>query len=79
MNRILWAVTLCALTLGLSACGEKPQVAGKQVRGSEPSWQGPTTVFTVPGWKVGDEGSWAAHMQARANGQNENVRLGVSR
>ena len=80
MSRILWVATLFALTLGLGACGEKPQVsAGNQIRGSAPGWQGPSTVFTVSGWKVGDERSWAAHMQARAQAQNEHVRLGVSR
>lgn len=80
MSRAFWTVTLSALTLGLAACGEKPQqLAGQQIRGSAPSWQGPATVFTVAGWKVGDERSWAAHMQARAQGQNENVRLGTSR
>jgi hypothetical protein len=80
MSRMLWVATLSALTLGLAACGEKPQVsAGNQIRGSAPGWQGPSTVFTVSGWKVGDERSWAAHMQARAQSQNEYVRLGASR
>jgi hypothetical protein len=80
MSRTFLVVTLSALALGLGACGEKPQaLAGQQIRGSGPSWQGPATVFTVPGWKVGDERSWNAHMQARAQGQNENVRLGASR
>ena len=80
MSRAFRAATLCVLTLGLGACGEKPQVvAGQQISGSAPSWQGPATVFTVSGWKVGDERSWNAHMQTRAQGQNENVRLGTSR
>lgn len=80
MSRIFWAVSLSALALGLGACGEKPQeLAGRQISGSAPSWQGPTTVFTVSGWKVGDERSWDAHMQARAQAQNELVRLGASR
>ncbi len=80
MSRIFWAVSLSALALGLGACGEKPQeLAGRQISGSAPSWQGPTTVFTVSGWKVGDERSWDAHMLARAQAQNELVRLGASR
>jgi hypothetical protein len=74
------AVTLSALTLALVACGDKPQQgAGQTIRGSAPNWQGPTTAFTVSGWKVGDDASWAAHMQTRAQAQNEHVRLGVSR
>jgi hypothetical protein len=80
MSRVLGAVMLSALMLGLAACGDRPQeLAGNQISGSKPSWQGPATQFTVSGWKVGDERSWAAHMQTRAQGQNENVRLGVSR
>jgi hypothetical protein len=80
MRRTHWVLALSALAWGLAACGEKPQaLAGQQIRGSEPSWQGPATVFTVSGWTVGDQRSWQAHMQARAQSQNENVRLGASR
>jgi hypothetical protein len=80
MRRTRWVLAVSALALGLVACGEKPQaLAGHQIRGSEPSWQGPATAFTAPGWTVGDRASWQAHMQARAQSQNENVRLGVSR
>jgi hypothetical protein len=80
MSRVFWVVTLSALTLGLVACGERPQeLAGRQIRGSAPNWQGPATVFTASGWKVGDERSWDAHMQTRAQAQNEQVRLGTSR
>jgi hypothetical protein len=80
MSRALRAGALSVLTLGLMACGDRPQqLAGQQVGGSAPSWQGPVTAFTVSGWKVGDERSWNAHMQTRAQGQNENVRLGTSR
>jgi hypothetical protein len=80
VKRAFRVVSMLVLAAGLAACGDRPQErAGKQIGGSAPSWQGPTTSFTVPGWKVGDERSWAAHMQARAQGQNENVRLGTSR
>jgi hypothetical protein len=80
MRRTHGVLMLVALASGLAACGEKPQaLAGKQISGSPPSWQGPATVFSVPGWKVGDQLSWQAHMQARAQAQNENVRLGMSR
>ena len=80
MKRVFLLLPGLALTLGVAACGDRPQErAGHQDRGSAPAWQGPTTVFTVSGWKVGDERSWAAHLQTRAQGQNENVRLGASR
>ena len=78
MRRILGCLALCALTVGLGACGERPQEgAGRQIRGSEPAWQGPATAFTVPGWTVGDRNSWQAQLQTRAQAQNENVRLGA--
>jgi len=80
MRRTHWVLALVALASGLAACGEKPQsLAGKQISGSPPSWQGPSTVFTASGWAVGDQRSWQTHMQARAQAQNENVRLGMSR
>jgi len=67
---------LMLLALALAGCGERPQeMAGVQFRGSVPSWQGPATVFTVPGWKVGDQRSWSQHMQTRAQGQNEFARI----
>jgi hypothetical protein len=80
MSWTFWVAALSTLALGLAACAEKPQEsAGQRIRGSAPNWQGPVTTFTVPGWKAGDERSWGAHMQARAQAQNEHVRLGVSR
>ena len=80
MRRSHWVLTLSALTLGLAACSEKPQeFAGGQITGSAASWQGPASAFTVSGWTVGDQGSWQAHMQTRAQAQNEHVRLGGSR
>jgi len=79
MSRTFWVAALSTLALGLAACAEKPQEsAGQRIRGSAPNWQGPATVFTVSGWKVGDERSWNTQMQVRAQGQNENVRLGTS-
>ena len=48
MRRTHWVLALVALASGLAACGEKPQsLAGKQISGSPPSWQGPSTVFTA--------------------------------
>jgi len=62
--------------LALAACSERPQeMTGQTIRGSVPSWQGPASAFTAPGWKVGDQGSWSQHMQTRAQGQNEFARI----
>jgi ABC-type glycerol-3-phosphate transport system substrate-binding protein len=69
MRRSHRLLALSVLALGLAACGERPQeLAGR-----------PASVFTVSGWTVGDQGSWQSHMQARAQAQNEHVRLGGSR
>ena len=71
--------TLAALmlsALALAGCSERPQeMAGQTIRGSTPSWQGPATAFTTPGWKVGDQGNWTQQMQTRAQGQNEFSRI----
>ncbi len=68
---------LCVLSaLVFAGCGDKPQDrAGMTITGSPPSWQGPATAFTAPGWKVGDQNSWNQHMQTRAQGQNEFARI----
>ena len=67
---------LMVSALAVAGCGERPQeMAGQQFRGSTPSWQGPATAFTAPGWKVGDQASWTQHMQTRAQGQNEFARI----
>ncbi|MBX3642578.1 MAG: hypothetical protein KF720_05845 [Rubrivivax sp.] len=68
------------LALALVGCSERPQsLAGQQVRGSAPAWEGPTTAFTAPGWKVGDQESWKQQLQTRAQGQNEFVRMAPGR
>jgi hypothetical protein len=80
MRRTPYVLALSALLLGLGACSERPQeLAGRQISGGAPAWQGPTTPLTAPGWTVGDQRSWQAHMQTRAQAQNEYVRLGQAR
>jgi hypothetical protein len=68
---------LCVLSAwALAGCGDRSQEsAGGTIIGSAPSWQGPATGFTAPGWKVGDQGSWNQHMQTRTQGQNEFARI----
>ena len=74
-----FAVSVLAIW-ALAGCGERPQeMAGQTIPTGKPSWQGPTTVFTVPGWKVGDQASWTQHMQTRAQGQNEFARINPGR
>ncbi|WP_298435374.1 hypothetical protein [Ottowia sp.] len=68
-----------ALALGLlGGCSEKPQnlVEGGGSR-SSPAYQGTgVAAFTAPGWKAGDETSWAHELRARGQwGQNEFTRI----
>jgi hypothetical protein len=73
-------VALMLSALALAACSERPQErAGQTIKGSAPSWQGPATAFTAPGWTVGDQASWTQHMQTRAQGQNEYARIAPGR
>jgi hypothetical protein len=56
----------------LAACSERPQeLTGKTGKDRAPAWDGPSTAFTVPGWKVGDRASWDNQMQVRAQTMNE--------
>ncbi|KQX93824.1 hypothetical protein ASD34_24005 [Variovorax sp. Root473] len=77
------AVMLCALASGtmlLAACSEKPQTNAEGVKYDAVPWSGTGTqantgtVFTAPGWKVGDKASWEQQIKTRSNGQNEYTR-----
>jgi len=85
------AAALLAL-LGLAGlmagCGEKPQTNAEGVKHDTPPYGGTSTgtgtgnaaqagtVFTAPGWKVGDKATWEEHMKTRAqNGMNEYNRI----
>jgi hypothetical protein len=65
-----------ALLLSLIACGEKPQTAGTRKSDARPS-DGPASVYSVAGWKAGDNAAWESQMRARAQSQNEYVRTGA--
>ena len=76
-------VMLAALASGamlLAACGEKPQTNAEGVKYDAVPWSGTGTqantgtVFTAPGWKVGDKASWEQQIKTRSNGQNEYTR-----
>ena len=77
------ALTLLALASGallLAACTEKPQTNAEGVKHDAVSWSGTGTqantgtVFTAPGWKVGDKTAWEQQIKLRSNGQNEYTR-----
>ncbi|KAB2891307.1 MAG: hypothetical protein F9K35_18765 [Burkholderiaceae bacterium] len=69
--RILVALSALA---ALAACGERPQTAGGSKHGA-PSYAGPQSPFTAPGWKVDDKTSWEQHLRSRQQyGQNEYTR-----
>ena len=74
------AVALFALASGallLAACGEKPQTNAEGVKHDAVPWTGTGTqantgtVFTAPGWKVGEKTAWEQQIKLRSNGQNE--------
>lgn len=77
--RRAWIVAAVAATVGLLAgCTEKPQTNLQGVKHDAVPWSGTGTkvdtgtVFTAPGWKVGDENSWVQQLKVRTqNGQNE--------
>ncbi|MDH6166474.1 outer membrane biogenesis lipoprotein LolB [Variovorax boronicumulans] len=74
------AVALFALASGallLAACTEKPQTNAEGVKHDAVPWSGTGpqantgTVFTAPGWKVGEKTAWEQQIKLRSNGQNE--------
>jgi hypothetical protein len=67
---------LVGLCLGLTACGEKPQVAGTRSADQAP-YATAATPFSAPDWKQGDATTWERNLNARAQrGQNEYGRTG---
>lgn len=69
------ALSVIAMVLLLSACGERAQTAGTGKPGSEP-YKGTGSAFVQSGWKPGDKTSWESHMKARGQyGQNDNTRM----
>lgn len=79
---ILVSVTALALAAGLAACGEKPQdaadakVPGTTVRHDTKPWSGEAVAHQAGNFTRGDKASWESALQARIQGQNENVRIG---
>ena len=77
MRHIFAVLGSLVMIAGLSACAEKPQVAGSRIQGT-PAYMGTGTApYTQAGWKTGDATSWEEQMRTRAqSGQNEYVRSG---
>jgi hypothetical protein len=86
VKRILAAGLSAALVaFGLSACGEKPQVAGSPaqdgvagntVQTDSKPWSGEPLPFQAGNFSRGDEASWDKALARRAQGQNEYIRIG---
>ena len=77
MSRAGTLVAIAALA-GLAACSEKPQTNAEGVKFDAAPWTGTGTqantgtVYTAPGWKVGDKTAWQQELKTRTqNGQNE--------
>ena len=77
MSRAGTLLAVAALA-GLVGCTEKPQTNAEGVKFDATPWTGTGTqantgtVFTAPGWKVGDKTAWQQELKSRAqNGQNE--------
>jgi len=68
MTRALLLVLLCALAVGLAACGERPQV----VNYKQGTYQGKpdTPPYQNPPFN-GDKAAWERELATRAQAQNE--------
>ena len=62
---------LLVTAAALAACTEQPQTLRSGVRSDTPAYQGPSSAFTVGGWKPGDRTSWDQELKTRAQFQNE--------
>lgn len=78
MARALVFGVATALTVSLSACGEKPQTMDQAAKKADAE---PWTVsdaanpaFTTPGWKAGDKAAWEQQIRQRNQAQNDYAR-----
>jgi major membrane immunogen (membrane-anchored lipoprotein) len=72
MKRLL---SVFALAVLLTACGEAPQTLGAVSRDESP-YQGTGKGFVAAGWKQGDKGAWESQLKARTQqGQNDYGRM----
>jgi hypothetical protein len=78
---IIASISGLLLTAGLAACGEQGQesserVAGTTVRHDSQPWAGDPLAHDAGGFTRGDKASWDKALDARAQAQNEYVRIG---
>ena len=66
------------LSLGLVACGEKPQTVDQPARRADAgAWsesQAANPAFAAPGWKGGDKAAWEQQIRQRNQAQNDYAR-----
>lgn len=68
-------VSLAALAV--FGCGEKSQSqADARVSGDVPPYKGAHDPYVVKGWTPGNKTEWDTQMRARAQVQNESVKIG---
>ena len=70
MIRLAVLLAVTAATLGLNACGEKPQTAVTKKSDTQ-AWELGSSAFVVPGWKSGDRSSWEEQLRNRTQAQND--------
>jgi hypothetical protein len=68
-------LVVALLALAAAGCGEKPQTGSTVKKADTKAWASAPGAFAAPSWKGGDEAAWDAQMRARAQGQNEYVRI----
>lgn len=69
------ALALCIGALALSGCGEKTAGAAKKSDTAAFQGSGGPASFVAGGWKAGDRTAWENEMRARAEHQNDYVRM----
>ncbi len=74
MIRLAVLCVTAAATLGLNACGEKPQTAVIKKSDTE-AWVSSSSAFVAPGWKEGDRSSWEEQLRSRTQGQNDYAKV----
>jgi hypothetical protein len=75
LNLFIRAVLLGGAVLALSACGDKEQTLGSNIKQDATPYSGTGKPYAAPGWKAGDKVSWEQQLRTRAqNGQNDYTR-----
>lgn len=78
IQRFTLSIVAVALSLGLAACGDKPQeISGAGVKQDGTPYSGVgKSQYAQGGWSVGDKASWEQQLKARAQyGQNDYTRM----